>query len=207
MIATVHAATKASSSSLDERITEVKGHGGLAGFCISNPTVYECKTAVGEWKPHALERIKSQSIQCIDVCPLDTFGFVYTPQGSRVFPQVFTKDFDASAPSRGVEFRFFPVAVEILKYEGCSGCPLVKRSPVAVQARTKNAQVDLQLLGYGVFYLSTAFRRLALASSSSETGIQMSIDFGKSKEIRNISPDAIREYAKMLEVLNYHILP
>jgi len=207
IVTSAYASSKARSSSLDDRIGEIKGYGGLAGFCISNPTVYECKTAIGEWKPQALERIKAQSIQCFDVCPLDTYGFVYSSQGSRSFPQVSTKDFDAGAPSRGVEFRLFPVAVEILKYEGCSGCPLIKTSPLAVQALTKAGNISLPPLGYGVFYLPSAFRRLALASSSAGIEVQMSIDFGKSKEIRTVSPVAVREYAKMLEALNYHIVP
>jgi hypothetical protein len=194
------------ASSLDDRFTELKSFGGMTGFCISNPNVDECRAGIGDWKPKELERIKSQSIQCTDTCPLDTYGFVYSSDGSRVFPQVATKDFDAGAPSRGVEFRLFPVAIEILKYDGCSGCPLIKTSPQGVRARTTTSPISLPLLGYGVFYLPREFRRLAIARASSGLGIEVMIDLGQSQERRSISPAAVREYAKMLTALNYHLL-
>jgi len=195
------------ASSLDMRVYELRRYGGMARFCVSNPSVDECRIAIGEWKPVELETVMSQSVQCTDTCPLDTFGFVYSSNGSRVFPQVATKDFDGGAPSRGIEFRLFPVAVEILKYDGCAGCPLIKTSPQSVEVNTSTGKISLPLLGYGVFYLPKAFRSLAIANSGSGLGIETIVDIGKSKEKRTISPSAVKEYAKMLIALNYHLLP
>jgi hypothetical protein len=194
------------ASSLDTRFSELRHHGGMAHFCVSNPTVGECTIAIGEWKPVELETVMSQSVQCTDTCPLDTFGFVYSSNGSRVFPQVATKDFDGGAPSRGIEFRLFPVAVEILKYDGCAGCPLIKTSPQSVEVNTNAGKISLPLLGYGVFYLPRTFRSLALANAGSGLGIEIIVDLGKAKEKRTISPSAVKEYAKMLIALNYHLL-
>lgn len=194
------------ASSLDMRFSELRHHGGMARFCVSNSSVDECRTAIGEWKPAELEAVISQSIQCTDTCPLDTFGFVYSSNGSRIFPQVATKDFDGGAPSRGIEFRLFPVAVEILKYDGCAGCPLIKASPRSVEVITSTGRIHLPLLGYGVFYLPRAFRSLALANAGTGLGIEAIVDLGKSKEKRTISTSAVKEYAKMLVALNYHLL-
>jgi len=195
------------ASSLDNRFTELKTLGGLTNFCISNPNVDECKIGIGDWKPVELEKIKSQSVQCIDRCPLDTYGFVHSSDGSRVFPQVATKDFDAGAPSRGVEFRLLPVAIEVLKYDGCSGCPLIKTSPQGVRARTGTREISLPLLGYGTFFLPREFRQLALSNASAGLGLDVLVDFGRSLERRSISPAAVQEYAKMLTALNYHLIP
>lgn len=203
----MQAATTAQASSLDEHFTKIKASGGLAALCINNPTIDECRIAIGDWKPQEIERVRSQSIQCTDACPLDTYGFVKSSDGSRTAPQVSTKDYDGASPSRGVEFRLFPVAIEILKYEGCSGCPLIKTSPRHAWARTNEGNIKLPLIGYGVFYLPRAFRRLSLASRTAGTEVEIIVDYGKSKEIRRISKTATKEYATMLMDLNYHLLP
>lgn len=193
--------------SLDNHFPKIKANGGLTGLCIKSPNIDECRIAIGDWKPKEIEVIRSQSVQCTDTCPLDIYGFVRSYDGSRIVPQVSTKDYDGGSPSRGVEFRLFPVAIEILRYDGCAGCPLIKTSPRQVWARSGSDSIKLPLLGYGVFYLPRAFRRLALAKSMTGSGIEITIDLGKSKENRTLSGTAIQEYARMLTDLNYHQLP
>ncbi len=192
------------TDSLDLRYTELKTYGGLASFCVSNPKVDECMFAIGDWKPLQLEKIKNSSIQCIDVCPLDIFGFVRSSDGQREYASVATKDFDAGSPSRGVAFKLFPIAVEILKYEGCAGCPLIQTSPISAYLLISSGKVELPLIGYGVFYLPQAARKVMVANGLSELPGTVEIEFANSKEIRTLSGKSLSQYAKMTATLNYH---
>ena len=82
-----------------------------------------------------------------------------TSNGQKEYPLVVTKDFDPSHPSKGIEFKLFPVAMNIHKYEGCAGCPHIKSFPISARLVTlKNEIVELPLIARGTFYLPKKFR-------------------------------------------------
>lgn len=190
-------------ASLDTRFHELKNYGSLTGFCLSNPNVVECLIGIGEWKSDILDKIKSVSIQCFDSCPEDTYGFVRPTLGNRDHPEVRTKDFDGNAASRGVEFRLYPLAFEILKYEGCAGCSLVKETPKEVYISYRGLSVQLPMLGYGVFYVPRYARRLALSAAETKQGIDVKLVFINKYEHRALSVRSVSEYARMLQSLDY----
>lgn len=191
------------SETLDDKFHEIKQYGGLKQFCEANPAVEECSKAIGEWKPAELEKVKSSAIQCFDQCPADTFGFVRSPDGSREYPEINTKDFDGFSPSRGVEFKLYPVSLFVLKYDGCAGCSLVKETPISVVLEFNRKSITLPMLGYGVFYLPRTARSLASEAARANASLKTTLTFSKSKEKRQISKVATAEYYRMLESLNY----
>ena len=206
MLSIILGSQQSYAESLDLYYSNIKSAGSLREFCLANPIIDECKIAIGEWKPAQLEKVKTSSPQCFNTCPLDTFGFVRSADGAREFPRVSTKDFDGSSPSRGVEFDLYPVVLTALKYEGCTGCPLIKTSPLAASISKRDQVIELPLLGYGSFYLPTKARSLLAARGREGASVDIILDFGKNKEKRRISGLALREYAKMQLALNYHLL-
>ena len=124
----------ADATTLDNYLPELKDARSLSNFCKNYVDIFECKRGIGEWKPRALESVKMNSLICFDKCPLDVFGFYRNSATGRDMPAVRTKDFDGSAPSRGHEITFYPVAVKIFRYEGCSGCELTYTYPTGVKA-------------------------------------------------------------------------
>jgi hypothetical protein len=196
-------AGRANEGSLDLRFQDLSKYGGLTNFCYANPAVVECKIGIGEWKPQELERIKASSIQCFDSCPADTYGFVKSTDGKREYPEINTKDFNGSSPSKGVEFRLYPLSVEILRYEGCAGCSLIKETPREVYLKYQGATVSLPMLGYGIFYVPTSARKLILRGAEVRQSIGVSLVFAKNSEERTISKASVVEYARMLNELKY----
>ena len=194
---------RAGSDSLDLRFHEIKEYGSLTGFCNANPSVLECMFGIGDWKPEALERIKSASMQCFDICPADTYGFVRSPHGKRDYPEVNTKDFDGSAPSRGVEFRLYPLSFQILMYEGCAGCSLVKQTPKDVYLSYQGKIIRLPMLGYGIFYVPRPARKLLLHAANANQPVNIKLGFVKKSEDKVLSSAAVGEYARMIKELNY----
>jgi len=196
-------AGRANEDSLDLRFQDLSKYGGLTNFCHANPAVVECKTGIGEWKPQELERIKASSIQCFDSCPADTYGFVRSADGKRDYPEINTKDFNGSSPSRGVEFRLYPLSIEILRYEGCTGCSLIKETPKEVYFKHQGIRTRLPMLGYGVFYVPRSARRLVLNAGHLKQPIEVDLVFVKNNEKRALSSESISEYKRMLTELNY----
>ena len=202
----VELCTTVQANSLDDHYLEIRKFGGLAGLCREKPEIEECNYGIGDWKPELLEKVKASSPFCIEDCGLDYFGFVQKSGGDREFPVVVTKDFDPSKPSKGINFSLFPVAIEIYKYEGCAGCPHIKKFPTSAVAVIGSERVLLPLLGRGVFYLPSSFRRYALGGLESARQIAVEIDARDSREIGYISSRAATEYAIMLKALNYHLI-
>ena len=198
--------TTASANGLDDHYWEISKFGGLAGLCREKPQIQECAFGIGDWKPALLEKVKASSPFCIEDCGLDSFGFVQRSSGGREFPVVVTKDFDPSKPSKGINFSLFPVAIEIYKYTGCAGCPHIKKYPTSAVATLGVQRIDLPLLGRGVFYLPSSFRRYVLNGLGDGRKIGIEIGEDESKEIGFISDKAGAEYAKMLKALSYHLV-
>ena len=193
---------KAKAQSLDDYIAEIKISGGLTKLCDKISTIDICKYAVGEWKPNELARVKALSPYCIETCGYDIFGFVRTSSNEREYPVVTTKDFDPSAPNRGTEASIYPVAVEIVKYDGCSGCPLIKSFPLKAALKTPGTTIAMPSLGRGTFYIPSEFRRRVL-NGSIKDGVVISYTLSRSSEDMRLSVAAIEEYAKMLRSLSY----
>ena len=192
------------SDSLDNHFEKIKIKGGLTALCKSQPSIDECKEAIGEWKPKELEIVKTKSLFCIENCELDTFGFIQTSDGSREYPMVVTKDFDPSHPSKGIEFKMFPVAMSIHKYKGCAGCPHIKSFPIKANLITStNELVELPLIGRGTFYLPKKFRNNALYCSTNNCELSIETDFVTKKVIKKISKKSVLAYSDMLKTLNY----
>jgi hypothetical protein len=194
--------TTAKAQSLDSYAAEIKIYGGLSKLCSQLPGIDICKYAVGEWKQNELEKVKALSPYCIESCGYDVFGFVRTSSNDREYPVVKTKDFDPSAPNRGTEASLYPVVIEIVKYEGCSGCPLIKSFPLKAEIKSPGAKIELQSLGGGMFYIPSEFRRRAL-NGSIKDGAVISYTLSRNSEEMRLSAVAIEEYAKMLRSLSY----
>ena len=195
------------SDSLDNHFEKITSKGGLTALCESEPYIDECSKAIGEWKPKQLERVKTKSLFCIENCQLDTFGFVQTSNGQKEYPLVVTKDFDPSHPSKGIEFKLFPVAMNIHKYEGCAGCPHIKSFPISARLVTlKNEIVELPLIARGTFYLPKKFRDEAFICSRKDCELSVEADFVKKKVTKSISKKSVLAYSDMLKALNYHLV-
>jgi len=194
--------TTTRAQSLDSYAAEIKIYGGLSKLCSQLPGIDVCRYAVGEWKPNELERVKALSPYCIESCGYDIFGFVRTSSNEREYPVVKTKDFEPSAPTRGTEASLYPVAIEIVKYEGCSGCPLIKSFPLKAEIKSPGAKIEMQSLGRGTFYIPSEFRRRAL-NGSIKDGVVISYTLSRNSEEMQLSAAAIEEYAKMLRSLSY----
>ena len=194
----------ASAESLDNNYHKIKSSGGLTKFCINNPRITECRTAIGRWKEDELERVKSRAPYCYEKCAYDQYGFVKSSAGGPEYPMVVTKDFDGSSASRGVEFELYPIAMTTYAYEGCVGCSLKKRHPNKVELQ-KNGIYLIQLprLSRGTFYLTTSARAHALASAKSGDDIIVKLSFNDDVETRRISNKALLAYSMMLQDLRY----
>lgn len=161
----------------------------------------ECQFAIGEWKAADLERVKLEAPACFDQCMLDVFGFYKDPDTSREIPAVRTKDFDGAAPSRGFEVTFYPVAMRLLRYEGCAGCALIYQYPTKVTARINGQSYNMPILARGGYYVPSGLRRAILASPSSPLVLDARTTEGQFKV--NISAKALNAYAEMLRLLQY----
>jgi hypothetical protein len=189
------------SVSLDQKVVELKEARSLAALCAQEPQIKECQFAIGEWKPSELERAKIEAPSCFDQCMLDVFGFYKDPDTSREIPAVRTKDFDGAAPSRGFEVTFYPVAIRLLRYEGCAGCALIYQYPTKVTARINGQSFVLPVIARGGYYVPSGLRRAILASSSSPLTLDARTTEGQYTV--NISAKALSAYAEMLRLLNY----
>lgn len=191
----------ARSVSLDQRVFELKEARSLAALCQQEPQIKECQFAIGEWKSAQLERVKLEAPACFDQCMLDVFGFYKDPDTSREIPAVRTKDFDGAAPSRGFEVTFYPVAMRLLRYEGCAGCALIYQYPTKVTARINGQSYSMPILARGGYYVPSGLRRAILASPSSALVLDARTTEGQFKV--NISAKALSAYAEMLRLLKY----
>lgn len=189
------------STSLDYRITALKEARSLAALCAQEPQIKECIFAIGEWKPDELERVKLEVASCFDQCMLDVFGFYKDPETLREIPAVRTKDFDAAAPSRGFEVTFYPVALRMIRYEGCAGCPLIYQYPLKVTARIGGQSFNLPILARGGYYVPSGMRRVVVNSPLSPLTFLATTSEGQFTV--TISSKTVSEYAKMLRLLQY----
>lgn len=189
------------STSLDYNIVALKESRSLAALCAKNPQIKEYQFAIGEWKPDELERVKLEVPICFDQCMLDVFGFYKDPDTSREIPAVRTKDFDGSAPSRGFEAVFYPVALGLFRYEGCAGCALIYQYPTKVTAKINGQSYGLPILARGGYYVPGGLRRAIINAPSSPLTLQATTSEGDFTV--NISSKAVSEYAKMLRLLQY----
>jgi hypothetical protein len=189
------------SKSLDYRISDLIEARSLAVLCNQDPQIKECQSAVGEWKPEELERVKLEAPACFDQCMLDVFGFYKDPETLREIPAVRTKDFDAAAPSRGFEITFYPVALRLVRYEGCAGCALIYQYPSKVTARIAGQSFNLPILSRGGYYVPSGLRRAIINSPTTPLSFQAATTEGEFTV--NVSSKAVAEYAKMLRLLKY----
>jgi len=189
------------STSLDYNIVALKESRSLAALCVKDPQIKECHFAIGEWKPEELERVKLEVPICLDQCMLDVFGFYKDPETSREIPAVRTKDFDSSAPSRGFEAVFYPVALRLFRYEGCAGCALIYQYPTKVTAQINGQSYGLPILARGGYYIPSGLRRAIINAPSSPLTLRATTSEGDF--MVNISTKAVGEYAKMLRLLQY----
>lgn len=189
------------STSLDYNIVALKESRSLAALCAKDTQIKECRFAIGEWKPEELERVKLEVPTCFDQCMLDVFGFYKDPETSREIPAVRTKDFDSSAPSRGFEAVFYPVALRLFRYEGCAGCALIYQYPTKVTAQINGQSYGLPILARGGYYVPSGLRRAIINASSSPLTLRATTSEGDYTV--NISIKAVSEYAKMLRLLQY----
>jgi hypothetical protein len=189
------------STSLDQNIIALKEARSLAALCVRDPQIRECRYAIGEWKPEELERAKLEVPICFDQCMLDVFGFYKDPDTSREIPAIRTKDFDGSAPSRGFEAVFYPVALRLFRYEGCAGCALIYQYPTKVTAQINGQSYGLPILARGGYYIPSGLRRAIINTPSSLLTLRATTSEGDF--MINISTKAVSEYAKMLRLLQY----
>ena len=189
------------ATSLDQNIIRLKEARSLAALCGKEPEIKECRYAIGEWKPEELERAKLEVPICFDQCMLDVFGFYKDPDTSREIPAVRTKDFDASAPSRGFEAVFYPVALRLFRYEGCAGCALINQYPTKVTAKVNGLSYGLPILTRGGYYMPGGLRRAIINAPTSPLTLQATTSEGDFTV--NISSKVVSEYTKMLRLLQY----
>ena len=186
---------------LDNFLVELKRERSLTSLCKKDLKILECQKAIGGWKPEKFERVKLEVPACFDQCMLDAFGFYRDSQSGKDIPAVRTKDFDASAPSRGFEATLFPVAVKIFRYEGCAGCALTYQYPTKLVAEHGKNTFNLPLLTRGGYYLPSTLRKSILKDPSKE--LQFRAKTTEGEFIMEISEKSISEYTKMLKLLEY----
>ena len=173
----------------------------MTSLCKKDLKILECHKAIGGWKPEKFERVKLEVPACFDQCMLDAFGFYRDSQSGKDIPAVRTKDFDASAPSRGFEATLFPVAIKIFRYEGCAGCALTYQYPTKLVAEHGKNTFNLPLLTRGGYYLPSTLRKSILKDPSKE--LQFRAKTTEGEFIMEISEKSISEYTKMLKLLEY----
>ncbi len=201
LLGTIAQAQGIRSTSLDYNIVALKESRSLAALCAKDPQIKECQFAIGEWKPEELERVKLEVPICFDQCLLDVFGFYRDPDTSREIPAVRTKDFDGSAPSRGFEAVFYPVALRLFRYEGCAGCALIYQYPTKVTAKINGQSYGLPILARGGYYMPSGLRRAIINAPTSPLTLQAATSEGDFTV--KISSKAVSEYSKMLRLLKY----
>ena len=193
--------SKIAYETLDNFLVELKRERSLTSLCKKDLKILECQKAIGGWKPEKFERVKLEVPACFDQCMLDAFGFYRDSRSGKDIPAVRTKDFDASAPSRGFEATLFPVAVKIFRYEGCAGCALTYQYPTKLVAEHGKNTFNLPLLTRGGYYLPSTLRKSILKDPSKE--LQFRAKTTEGEFIMEISEKSISEYKKMLELLEY----
>lgn len=190
--------------SLDNYVGELKAARSLANLCQQIPSIKECKVVIGDWTPEALERAKMEAPICYDQCMLDVFGFYKDPETLREIPAVRTKDFDASAPSRGFEITFYPVALNLVSYEGCAGCSLIFQYPIKLIAKFGGNLYPLPMVSRGGFYIPSSLRQAILSGPALPLVFQATTSEGQFDV--NISSKALAGYVKMLHTLRYDLV-
>ena len=190
--------------SLDNYVGELKAARSLANLCQQIPSIKECKVVIGDWSPEALERAKMEVPICYDQCMLDVFGFYKDPETLREIPAVRTKDFDASAPSRGFEITFYPVALSLVSYEGCAGCSLIFQYPIKLIAKFGGNLYPLPMVSRGGFYIPSSLRQAILSGPALPLVFQATTSEGQFDV--NISSKALAGYVKMLHTLRYDLV-
>lgn len=188
-------------ASLDDHLVELKAAGSLAALCRQKPTIRECQIAIGEWKPAQLEQVKLLAPVCYDQCDVDIFGFYRDPEARRDIPAVRTKDFDGAAPSRGFEVTLYPVAIQVVRYEGCAGCALIYQYPMSVAINAGGQSFALPRLTREGFYVPAAARRALL--SAPNQSVTLSVTTAEGESVVRLSSKAHSAYRKMLRVLSY----
>jgi len=190
--------------SLDNYVGELKAARSLTNLCQQIPSIKECKVVIGDWTPEALERAKMEAPICYDQCMLDVFGFYKDPETLREIPAVRTKDFDASAPSRGFEITFYPVALSLVSYEGCAGCSLIFQYPIKLIAKFGGNLYPLPMVSRGGFYIPSSLRQAILSGPALPLVFQATTSEGQFDV--NISSKALAGYVKMLHTLRYDLV-
>ena len=190
--------------SLDNYVGELKAARSLTNLCQQIPSIKECKVVIGDWSPEALERAKMEVPICYDQCMLDVFGFYKDPETLREIPAVRTKDFDASAPSRGFEITFYPVALSLVSYEGCAGCSLIFQYPIKLIAKFGGNLYPLPMVSRGGFYIPSSLRQAILSGPALPLVFQATTSEGQFDV--NISSKALAGYVKMLHTLRYDLV-
>ena len=193
--------SQAAYETLDNFLVELKKERSLTSLCKKDLKILECQKAIGSWKPEKFERVKLEVPACFDQCMLDAFGFYRDSQSGKDIPAVRTKDFDASAPSRGFEATLFPVAIKIFRYEGCAGCALTYQYPTKLVAEHGKKSFNLPLLTRGGYYLPSTLRKSILKDPSK--ALQFRAKTTEGEFIMEISEKSISEYTKMLKLLKY----
>ena len=193
--------TQLAYETLDNFLVELKKAKSLTSLCQTDLKILECQKAIGGWKPEKFERVKMEVPACFDQCMLDAFGFYRDSQSGKDIPAVRTKDFDASAPSRGFEATLYPVAIKIFRYEGCAGCALTYQYPTKLAAEHGKKTFDLPVLTRGGYYLPSTLRKAILRDPSQE--LQFRAKTTEGEFIMEISAKSISEYTKMLKLLKY----
>ena len=196
--------------SLDDYILDLKSEGSLEKFCEKFPGVNECIYGIGSWKSEEIERVKMSSLVCFDQCPLDEFGFYRNHASGVDIPAVRTKDFDGSAPSRGHMVTMYPIALKVIRYEGCAGCELTYTYPLRLVARFAGRSYQLPRISRSGFYVPSALRRqialnpsLPFSLSSSTTKVYKGAKSGQ-EEVISFSKKAMASYSEMLSLLKFN---
>jgi hypothetical protein len=192
------------SKSLDNYVAELKAARSLSNLCQQIPAIKECKVVIGDWTPDALERAKMEAPICYDQCMLDVFGFYKDSETLREIPAVRTKDFDASAPSRGFEITFYPVALSLVAYEGCAGCSLIFQYPIKLVAKFGGNLYPMPMVSRGGFYIPSSLRQAILRAPALPLVFQASTSEGQFDV--NISSKALAAYVAMLHTLRYDLV-
>ena len=191
--------------SLDEKISELKEAGSLSKLCsLEGNKIRECEIAIGEWKPRDLENAKSYAATCFDQCMLDVFGFYRDTNSGRDIPAVRTKDFDGTAPSRGFEATFYPVALKVFRYEGCAGCELIYQYPTKLIAEYGGKSYEMPILARGGYYIPSGLRKAIANDPGKELTLKATISEGEHNV--NISNKTVKEYSRLLTVLKYDLV-
>lgn len=197
------------SESLDSYIVRLKSVGSLSLLCEEIPSIRECVNGIGRWRLEELNKIKMNSLICFDQCPLDQFGFYRNHVTGLDVPAVRTKDFDGSAPSRGHLVTMYPIAIKVVRYEGCAGCELTYTYPLRLIATHAGKDYQLPRISRSGFYVPSRLRQkisqsphLSFVLKTSTSKVYMGAKAGKEETIA-FSKKAMNSYAEMLRLLKF----